>query len=60
MVYDMDITYIDDVIDAIFVSILPSSLGDFTYSEEYSGMFGFGKLTARYRVDCQDNFYGKG
>ena len=60
IVFDVDSGTIDDTVDAILISIVPSSLGRFTRPQEYSGVFGFGKLTARYRVDCQDNFFGEG
>ena len=60
IVFDVDSSTIDDGVDAILVSILPSSLRRFSRVEEYSGVFGYGKLTARYRVDCQDGFFGEG
>ena len=55
IVFDVDSETIDDTVDAILIPIVPSSLGRFTRPEEYGGVFGFGKLTARYRVDCQNN-----
>ena len=57
---DDDTGSLDDTVDAIIVHILPSSLGNYSQMVGYVGEFGYGTLTARYRVDCNENFYGKG
>ena len=51
---------LDDIVDFIIVRILHSSLGNYSQMVGYVGEFGYGTLTARYRVDCDENFYGEG
>ena len=60
LVFDVDSETLDDTVDAIIVPILPSSLGQYSPSRPYDGVFEFGTLTARYRVDCDDTFFGEG
>ena len=60
VVIDVDTGSLDDTVDAIIVHILPSSLGNYSQVVGYVGEFGYGTLTARYRVDCDENFYGEG
>ena len=57
---DPDDDNLDDIVDGIIVRILPSSLGSYSQMVGYVGEFGHGTLTARYRVDCDENFYGVG
>ena len=58
--FDVDDRTLDDTVDAILVPIVPSRLRAYSEAELYSGVFGYGKLKARYRVDCEDNFFGSG
>ena len=60
IVMDVDTDNLDDAVDAIVVSILPPSLRRFSHPETFVGLFGYGLLTVRYRVDCDDNFFGEG
>ena len=58
--FDVDSGTLDDTVDAIVLHILPSSLRRFSHVETFPGEFGFGSLSARYRVDCDRNFFGEG
>ena len=60
IVFDVDQNTLDDTVDAILVPILPSSLWRYSHVVDYEGVFGYGTLSARYKVDCDDNFYGEG
>ena len=58
--FDVDDRTLDDTVDVILVPIVPSSLRAYSEAKVYSGVFEYGKLKARYRVDCEDNFFGSG
>ena len=61
IVTDLDFEYnLDDKVDSILVSIQPSSLMQYSTYKTYAGTFGYGSLTARYRVDCDDHFFRDG
>ena len=60
IVMDVDRNTLDDAVDAILITILPSSLKRYSQTERFPGLFGFGSFTLRYRVDCQDDFHGEG
>ncbi|CAI8019192.1 Delta-like protein B, partial [Geodia barretti] len=59
IVFDVDSNSLDDTVDVIVVHILPSSLRRWSHVETFSGTFGFGSLSARYRVDCDKHFFGE-
>ena len=60
IVFDVDEYTLDDTVDAIIIPIHPSSLRQYTSIDSFNGEYEFGTLTARYRVDCDDDFYGSG
>lgn len=60
LVFDVDRNTVDDFVEAVVVDIVPPSLGRYTDPDEYDGYFGYAELTARYRVDCDRDFFGKG
>lgn len=60
IVYDIDVTNVDDVVDAILVPISSDIGRGYSGARPYTGIYQYGKLRARFRVDCDDNYYGQG
>ena len=60
LVFDFDRNTVDDFVEAVIVRIEPPSLGRYTDVEEFEGYFDYGMLRLRYRVDCDNNFFGEG
>ena len=60
IVFDVDRGTLHDGVDAIVVHIQPPSLRKYTHIETFTGTFGFGSLSVRYRVDCDNHFFGPG
>lgn len=60
VVFDVDINSVDDFVDAILVTVDSSVNRGFSNAESFSGVFNYGHLQARFRVDCNENFYGEG
>jgi hypothetical protein len=59
IVIDVDRDTLDDTVDAILIHIHPTSLRRYSNPQDFAGEYGFGTITARYRVDCGNNFFGE-
>ena len=57
---DVDSQSLDDIVDYIVIPIKPLSLRNFSSTDVYSGLSGYGHLKTRYRVDCDSNSFGEG
>lgn len=48
----------DDFVDDIFINMILHVSRDYTSIEEYTGELGSVKILARFRVRCQQDFFG--
>ena len=62
LVYDVDHSPddLDDLVEAILISISSDVASDFNEPTMFNGVFGYGKMRVRFKVDCEDDFYGQG
>ena len=58
---DSDVTVIDenDIVDHIYFEMSPFSPGSAAATLQENGVFGNGRLEARFSVQCSPNFFGE-
>ena len=62
LVHDVDVdpTDLDDMVEAILISILSDIGSGFSEPKVFNGVFKYGAIQVHFKVDCEDNFYGQG
>ena len=59
IIFDVD-TSLDDIVDGILIPLRSDVRKGFCEPTLYTGYFGYAQLEVRFRVDCDNNFYGEG